>query len=80
MPTAFLCACALQVSRILTGRVRFGFINTNTKKGGLSVYKYDASRDHTTRKVGLGVRVNARNPCKASGKRGNAGAWWGDTT
>jgi hypothetical protein len=44
---------APQVSRILTSRVRFGFINTGTKKDGLFVYKYDAAQDHTTRKVSI---------------------------
>lgn len=33
-----------------------------------------------TRKAGLGVRVNVRYPCKASGKHGNAGAWLGDAS
>jgi hypothetical protein len=65
-PTSQLCACGVQVSRILTSRVRFGFFNTNVKKDGLFVYKYDAGTDHTTRKAGGG----SWGPCGGAGVRG----------
>lgn len=64
LPSPHRPALLLQVSRILTSRVRFGFINTQAKKDGLFVYKYDSAVDHTTRKVGgPGPGARARGPC-----------------